>query len=579
MKKTTYAITLSTFITLSTGAHALELYVVSDYDKASDAAIWVKAKTDQVPAVLLGNKSTHAPGAAYSALFPKTFFQENMFAVCHNNCADKDIFKVRDGEIRADDKTDVEVIEQSNVYYWLNRYFSFLEEKLHFSPEHYLKVYTNRTLRDETRGKKLQNNAFFNPLDTTLSFLPASNNLLFKLMGGKINRSGFDPSVIGHEASHYLFQHLFPNPVNEEIGGLNEGFADYIANIFLKNPKVGLVMMHGKALRDSSETLDSQKMPKTYEPGMEVHNLGERISYALWQTREKLTQKEEFDRLVIDAVKELGQNPYSTVHDFKEKMIARSLQIADPGAAATIKPIWDFTFPGASIKAGSLAALQYKPEGNTYIGFNEKTIVSDKTASDMGVEKSSESNFTVLQIEGVTSTQAAVLISGESEGISAPYWVLVDLERGNTLGIYNLQKELVTDATELKKVSGLAAKAKKSPAFIKDFTSTIIQLGALESGKGQFATSYKIKDKSVSSESFKFNGSTIAGQKVHMVLKRKLLGGVLLGMPDIDSIDLYTAPVLKGVLPESNGQSIIGYRMTFDTGTITEVILNRKALK
>ena len=45
MKKTTIALTLSTFITLTQAAQALELVVVNNYDVASSPEIWKKAKS------------------------------------------------------------------------------------------------------------------------------------------------------------------------------------------------------------------------------------------------------------------------------------------------------------------------------------------------------------------------------------------------------------------------------------------------------------------------------------------------------------------------------------------------------
>jgi hypothetical protein len=45
MKKTTFAMTLSTLLTLSSGAKALELLVVNNYTDAAWVDLWKKAKT------------------------------------------------------------------------------------------------------------------------------------------------------------------------------------------------------------------------------------------------------------------------------------------------------------------------------------------------------------------------------------------------------------------------------------------------------------------------------------------------------------------------------------------------------
>lgn len=576
MKKTTLALTLSTVITLSSNAaFALDLYVVKDYNGADNEALWKKAKTDQVPEVLLGNESMHAPGAAYGSVFPKSFLQEQMFAVCHQNCKNDEIFRVSGGEISNRDKSSWDVIEQSNVYFWLNRYFAFADQNLNFRPDLFLKVMTDREIKDESKGKVMKNNAFFNPRDITLSFLPASKNLLFKLMGGKINRSGFDPSVIAHETSHYMFHHLFPNPVNDEISGLNEGFADYIANAFLSNPKVGMVMMHGKALRDSSSVVDGAGKLKAYSPNLEAHDMGERAAYALWTSRLAADDKNSFDRLVIDAVAELGQNPYSTIHDFKAKMLARLDSGIPAQKVSGVKAIWEMIFPGAATKVASTAFLSMPIKAKSALGFRTKQILPAETAREMGVPQSEESSFGIIQIAQITKTQMAVLMTSETAEITTPYWIVLDTERGNVLAMYSLDQKLVTDEDEIARVKPLADKASGVVGYISDFQSKLKSFSDLAQGKGELNVFYKVKGTTVSNESIIFNGLPMPGQRINFDLKRRLLTGVLLGAPDIDGFDLITLPLQGLSTPDLNGQKVIGYKLMLKTGTQMEVILDK----
>lgn len=575
MKKTTLALSFATMITLSSSAQALELIVINNYKDAAAPEIWQKVKTDQVPDILLSQESLKAPGAAYSSLFPKSFLQEELFTVCHKSCNEKEIFKVRNGEIDTNDRTRWDVVEQSNVYFWLNKYFNFLDQKLNYRPDQYLKVTTNRELRDETKGKKLKNNAFFNPRDISLSFLPATKNLLFKLVGGKINRSGFDPSVVAHEASHYLFHHLFPNAVNDEIGGLNEGFADYIANIFLNNSKVGLVMLHGKALRDSAEQVDSSGKFKTYEPGMEVHNLGERVAYALWKTRELADDKNEFDRMVIDSVQALNQNPYSSVHDFKMNMLERLSHVVSSHNISFASSIWDLTFPGKPNRLENTEFLSRPTNGKAMLGFKTKQQLPEILAKEYGTPAVEESNFSIIQMETISESQVAILMSTTDGNSTTPYWIVVDVARNNILAIYNENKELVTEEKELEKAKTIAEKGKGVVSFIQDFTSKAGAFAELSQGKGDFNAAYKVKSKTVTLETIIFNGTPVTGQKLHMELKRRFLAGLLLGLPEISSIDLYTVPSEDLSTPEINGQKVIGYKLLLKTGTATEVIMTQ----
>lgn len=575
MKKTTLALTFATLITLAGSAQALELMVVKDYNGAANEAIWKKAKTDEVPAVLLGNESIAAPTSSYSQLFPKTFLQEPLFAVCFQNCDNKDIFKIQNGEMNAKDKVQLDVIEQSNVYYWLGKYFNFIDNGLQFELRHYLKIMTNRQIKDETKGKNLKNNAFFNPKDITLSFLPASNNLLFKLMGGKLNRSGFDPSVIAHEASHYLFHHLFPNPVNEEISGLNEGFADYGANIFLENPKVGLVMMHGKAMRDASaQTTDDGKL-KTYSPGLQSHELGERVAFALWKTREASSNKVELDKLVLDAVKSLNTNPYSTVHDFKMKMLERLPSVLDNQALSDARALWEIVFPGMPAKIDNFKFLDQPTPATPNLGFTTVTQLPPKLAQQYGVPARDESHFDIHQLVEVSSTQFAIQVSNKAT-VDVPYWVVLDSKSANVLGVYDSSRRLMNNSQEIEKIISIATTGKTVASTIQDFKSKASLLADFANGKGQFDLVYKKKSTTILDQMITFNGSEVSAKKIHIEMKRKLLTGVLFGLPNINSVDVMTIPSLNiKSLPELNGQTVIGYKLQFETGTAVEVLLNK----
>lgn len=579
MKKTTIALTLSTFITLSQAAQALELVVVNNYDMAASSEIWAKAKTDQVPNQLLSNESVRGPSSPYSRLFPKTFMQESLFAVCYQDCTQSDGFKVENGEIRDRDLMKWDVVEQANVYFWLNSYFDFLDSKINYRPHKFLKVMTNRELRDETAGKIMRNNAFFNPGDISLSFLPATNNIFFKLMGGKINRSGFDPSVIVHEASHYLFHHLFPSAVNTEIGGLNEGFADYMANIFLNNPKVGLVMLHGKVLRNSSAEVDAEGRFKTYAPNMEVHDLGERISLALWKTRELSENKKELDRLVIDAIIDLRSNPYSSIHDFKEKMLERIPTAVNARHLSQVKNLWETIFSGKANRISSEDFLTKAIETKNIIGFKTRQEISAEMARQYGIDAIQESNYVIKYQDNLEKDQKVSLIETEGKTEVSSYWIVQDTSRNNILGIYNQDKELIHDEKELEKAKTLAENVKNLEANVKDFTSKVKAFTDLSNGKGEFSLVYKVKGVETRPYNAKINGNTLAGQRIEVSIKRKAIVGRILGLPEITSVTLYTAPVNLAGMPKLNDQRVIGYKLMMKTGTAAEVILDKIDLK
>jgi hypothetical protein len=572
MKKTKILLPLVTLITLSQVAHSLELPVVSRYSEAESAQVWVKSKADQVPAALMGRENVGNPTSSYSTLFPKTFLQESLFAVCYQDCNSKDIFRLKDGEIAESDKANWNVIEQANVYFWLNKYFNFLETNLNFRPNKHLRVLTNREIRED--GKKLTNNAFFDPEDTSLTFLPANKNLLFKLMAGKINRSGFDPSVIAHEASHYFFQHLYPNSVNEEITGLNEGFADYIAHIFLDNPKIGMVMLQGRALRDASNLISSDKKVKTYEPGMESHDLGERVAYALWETRKLTQNKEEFDRLVIDAVIDLNSNPYHAIHDFKEKMLSRMVTLLDSSAMISATTLWDITFLGNASKLANKDFLTASIPAKSVFGIKMKEILPVEMAKAYGIEQVQERGFSYIKTVKISDTQFAVLAAKETETLTTPYWAAYDVTRGNLLGMYTIDGKLITDEMEIAEAKKIANMGIKAQRMLQDMKTNLTNFAQLAVGKGQLAVAYKIKSSTSKDIVLKLNGEEVPGKVIELELKRKVLVAVL-GIPAIDKLTLYTAPVKIDAIPEIDDQTVVGYKIQLLDGSESEMILNQ----
>lgn len=556
----------------SFSAPALDVPHLDGYDTANPS-MWDKVKADTVPSGLVTKSYIDDPRNSYAQMFPRSFFQEDLYAVCYQDCKNKDVVKVSGSNVDAGDN---DSFEQANVYFWLKHYFNFLEERFSFRPARFLKVMTNRTVKDPTAGSKMRNNAFYNPADDTLSFLPASNNFLFNALQGKINRSGYDPSVISHEASHFFFQHLYPNAINYEISGLNEGFADYIANIHINNPKVGLIMLRGKPLRDSSSlTLDSidsttnERKLKKYSPGLEAHDLGELVATSLWLSREVVDNKEEYDRLVIDAVKDIAQGPYSTVHSFKRAMLARV-----PGDA--VKNIWNTLLAGEEKVITDKSFLSLNTIPVPYLGFRINQTISARFAQEMGLNERNTLGFMFHKNVNLANDLFAVLASSENESVGAPFWFVMDNKTNSVLGIYGLDGHLVTDKDELKKIEPLTTQVLSHKSTIAEFiVKDSVKYADLAQGKGDFTKAYKITNIQSIPDTMLFNNVPTAITRIEVSLKKKLLLSLLVGLPDVNQVTVYTAPMNISSLPLVNGQRVIGYKLQLANGTAIEMVLNK----
>jgi hypothetical protein len=102
-------------------------------------------------------------------------------------------------------------------------------------------------------------------------------------------------------------------------------------------------------------------------------------------------------------------------------------------------------------------------------------------------------------------------------------------------------------------------------------------LADLAMGKGELSSAYKVSKTEVLRDNMLFNGETHAIEKVELSLKRKILINLLVGLPEIDKIILYTADKNISALPQLNSKRVIGYKIIFANGTAMEMILNKYA--
>ncbi|MGE3608368.1 MAG: hypothetical protein AB7I27_02180 [Bacteriovoracaceae bacterium] len=549
----------------------VEIPVVKDYSMA-ETVNWKGVANDQLPGSLLQSVEIDVPSKAYSKDLPNIYFQNDLVAVCLQDCSRPDQFGINQKEVdeldyREADERDT--IEQANVYYWLNKYFSFVNERFKFSPKSFLKVMANEKTENDMRD-----NAFFHQKETSLNFTPASKNLKYLLKGKRINRTGFDPSVVAHETSHFFFEHLYRGYINYEIYGLNEGFADYITNIFLNNPKIGLVMLRGKAMRDSSSLLLDGR-PKIYTPNLEQHQLGAIVATALWQTRQVVNDKEGFDRNVVGAVEDISTNLYSTVIDFKEALIRRLPLVAKGESLLNAISLLELFIPGESVKIQNLSFLKAITPKNTRLGIEMSASIPEEVAKKYKIPASSTEGVVILKAVQISPKVVAILVNRDKSSVSRPYWFVMDQSASNILAIYSLEGKLIQDAEELKPISSLLSSTVNFPKNLWGLGVKIENIkNFLDGEKNSLSENYKLKDLIVSEVKIKFNGQLISGHAHKISLKRRLKNYISGGFK-INTLTIYTIPLYgkpKMNLPEFQGEKVVGYE------SLTEDIVTNKIM-
>jgi hypothetical protein len=501
------------------------------------------------------------PALAYATTFPKAFYQEQYFLVCNDSCDQKDAKRGKDQ------------LEQQNVYYWLTQFYSLAKKRFDLSVEKRVKVMVDRNVKDPGTSKKMKNNAFFNPADGSLSFLPAKNSLLAKIFGeGKINRSGFDPSVVAHEAGHSLFHVLFPNAVNPEIDGFNEGFADYMANILLDDAKVGVVMLRGKALRDSESLTDSSGAMKSYVPGQEAHDMGERFATALWLSRGQVSDKEDFDHLVISAVKDVAVNPFATGHAFKQAFLKRIEYTYDALTSQKIKAFWELIVPGVDRVVKDTSFIKLKNPTNTFLGLKVENKFSEAAMRDLGITDS-VLRFTFIRTQKTRDGFDANLVSINRDNMITPYWIVIDPSRKNAIGAWRLDGTQA-DASDAENLKTLVKSTLERDSTVEGFLQQAKLLIEVIQAEGDGAYAYKVLAKHTNSDRQIINGQYLDATTIKVDLKRKILGR-LGGVPNIKSAQLKTTKALKlpASWPSTDEGSAIGVMLKLEDGTVISTTL------
>lgn len=135
--------------------------------------------------------------------------------------------------------------------------------------------------------------------------------------------AGHDPTIIGHELSHVIFNHMRDERSLEgwQWFAVNEGYADFFSASYFGDPTLGRIwrvsrpsgQRYLRRLLDTPTTDD----PKALEEG---HAFGSVWSSALWRIRTQITSTYrvkpfEFERIVLMSINFLGESTKTKLGD------------------------------------------------------------------------------------------------------------------------------------------------------------------------------------------------------------------------------------------------------------------------
>jgi hypothetical protein len=583
-----FFVILFNILSLASSRAETNLIAVTNLNESTNLELWKNIPAYTIPSKLISNVSIEDPTNAFLYPLEDVFFHNLQMVVCYLNCEKQQNIQVDQVSEhysvnlnnakwfnkRKTLKENGAIIRQNTVYYWIDRMFSRLEE-MGFTPSTKLKIYVDRAVPEiESRGNA-ENNAFYNPEDNTLSFLPAHNGLLSKLSKDTLRPSGMDPTVAVHEAGHFVFQELTQgNNLNEEIGGLNEGFADYLAMIVLNTSKIGTIMLSGKTLRDAQEV-------KIYFKNMEVHDLGNVFSSALWNIRNLFEDKLSFDRIVIESVRDIGRNPYATAFDFSSILLAQmATQSVEEKTISESKNILLKSGLIGKYNEFNTALLLNGKKPINYLGASIALKMPEKLAKEYGLPTTDVVRLSLIDqvnLKDVNNSDGAyslIKAAITEDYLATPIWLYLETSSNNLLSAYDLTMKKIVTPEQLKYVR----KILENYQTLQEYTKTMSHKTVLSMVVGSdWMARLKVKERSA--KLLNVNNTLIPVTKTAGNINLKFLGRlasiIVKPIKEFDKIVYFTSkdPAFKGKLPSIGDEGyLLGYEYSMKNG-VTQAIM------
>ena len=592
----------------------VEVQLVKDIKDATIKKLWKGVPLYGVPNKMIEKVLINIPQSSFEAPYENIFYQNSKMILCFIDCESEQLIRLVELEnerrnfssfitlsaselfsgmyrMKLDGlkkKVKFKIIKQNTVYYWVNKMFDRLAD-LDFYPKNFLEVFVDKKISKLTMKSEMRNNAFYSPYTKSLNFLSHKNTLLTRLMGMKLRPTALDPSVAIHEAAHFVFDELTGGGnVNMEISGVNEGFADYIAMTILNTDKMGTIMFSGKIMRDASKLLE-------YKKKMEVHNLGNVVASLLLNIRSSVEDKDIFDKIVLQSVRDLGNNLYATAFDFTRILIEnmRGEEIAINTIDESIKKIKISKLSGSFKKLPKeIEKYEIKQVNKLEISVSghlpplllqqygiEKELLMSRVSSLNEVDISSLDEF-----KGDNSKRKAKFVEAYrlvEVGLNhnneiIPFWLFFESTSNNLLSAYDKSFNKITDKASMSLVFNAFNLFKTIDEFrkVKEVETLLLGMSLVQK------VIFKLKKQSSEEVYIRFNEELIPVTRNYTKIKLTYIGyAISLLFSDIlgiDEIITYTSTnkKFKGRLPKiGKKRFLLGYNMRWKSGYVSKLMI------
>jgi hypothetical protein len=579
---------------------SIAIRVVDNYSSAAIPETWTAVADSDIPEVLLKNVTIATPSKAYAAPYSKIFLQNDRVIVCYETCDSNqplhpDISKRDDYNITGDGHKQVRITRLTSVYFWINQLFDRMET-LGYIPTHPLTVLVDRDVSDPTSGIELANNAFFNPQDWSLSFLPSHRAIYAKYKRLDVANAANDPSVVMHETVHSIFQSLIGPILNSEVLGLHEAFADYFSLSLLEDPDMGLVAGKGKAIRSATGTF-------TYSPGMEAHDLGNVVVSVLWRIRSLFKNPLTADQVALETIRQVSDNPYSTAGDVVCGYMTAlksfgSFEVnTNPDLETAIQTIWNSSQLKPSIIAPDLSEIRGPLKHSKAVMAKITSDMPEQLARSFNWNSHTENLISQFEWRAVASDPNQVWYrvgyteSSTADTDATSFWILYDKNTGCILASYDPHGGPITRASPLfGRLIGIGNSLNEMISLTSNFSSNAQELYiAGDDSSSPYSAYFHIGSVEISSQKTPLNGTNITMFARQRKIRPSFVTGIRgrldpvgLGafLNQTTSVTLYSvgSEAIHGnmelvPLPNIDKQYIMGYSESSATGATHSLIL------
>jgi len=174
--------------------------------------------------------------------------------------------------------------------------------------------------------------------------------------------TGHDPTVMGHELGHVIFNHLRGMKSLEgfEWFAVNEGYSDYFTAAYFDDPRVGRIWKVDQQGAPYLRRLLDDPVASDERYAREVHAFSIVFSSSLWRARARLAKEQgaktqDFDRVVLFSIPFLGETEKTRLGDAATAMLRSAEALGFPEWKTTLRE--EFDKAEITLKAPSEAIL------------------------------------------------------------------------------------------------------------------------------------------------------------------------------------------------------------------------------